>query len=146
MPTQPEVDGEGNVLPHDDAALNRHSKLVRNINPQHHLVPDENIGGLRITSAAFSATSGDPSYGMSVDLVQLMEAAGAAETCKVPPGFGAVVVMVGDARDLALKVGPDPVPTNEFHGQVWGVTKKKRSTIHSIVKEWLVALPGVTIR
>ncbi len=56
----PVRDGRGNVVPHDEPALGNDDGLVRIIrNDDTHLCDDENRGGKRISSAAFSATSGD---------------------------------------------------------------------------------------
>ena len=137
---------DGAVRPHDDPEIDPRSSLVRYINPEYHLVFDENAGRFRIGSGAFSATSGDPFNGMSVDVGQSMAAAGLAAFERTPRGFGAVEIDVGDARSLQLQVGTDPLPGNPFHGQIWGVKSSKRAKLHRLVKGWLVALDGVAIR
>ncbi len=139
----PRRDQDGKVVPHDDAAIEPESILIRYIDPENHLVPDENIGGRRVGSNAFHATSKDPDYGMSVDIGQLLVEANRELGSRVKPGFGAVGLRVGDVRTVAaLKVGSDPLPENEFHGQVWGV-KNKVSKRLSRLATWVVSLPGV---
>jgi hypothetical protein len=137
------------VAPHDDLGIDSAGVLVRHIHPTH-IVPDENIGGKRISSAAFSATSGDPDNGMSVDIGQKLIADGKALDAMVKDGLGAVSLPVGGVRELGLKVGPDPDlnidPPNPYHGQVWPVKSSTRSKLHKIVIDWVRALPGVALR
>jgi hypothetical protein len=133
-------------MPHDDLAILPESVLVRHINPKYHVVPDENTNGRRITSAAFAATNGDPHYGMSVDVNQLLSEQQLPAAHKVPSGMGAVSLVVADLREKRLQVGSDPVPANEFHGQVWGVKKTLRNVVQKLVKDWVVPLDGVAIR
>jgi hypothetical protein len=144
--SNPVRDAGGNVIPHDDPTIDRASGFIRHINPDHHIVVDENIGGRRLGSNAFSASSGDPHYGLSGDIEQDLIAAGRANTAQVPSGFGAVRLQVGKLRDLGLSVGADPVEENAFHGQAWGVRSTKRSKIYALVDTWLVPIPGVAIR
>ena len=146
MPLNPPRDDTGAVVPHDDPAIEGDSSLVRHINPDFHIVPDENIGGRRVSSNAFSATNGDPQYGMSVDIGQLLSELGLGEGGMVPPGMGAVRLRVNAVRGLALMVGSDPEPDNAAHGQVWGVKSSKRPKIHKVVEDWVIAIPGVAIR
>lgn len=144
MPLAPPVGPDGQVVPHDDPAILPQSMLIRHINVAVHVVPDENLQGRRISSAAFSPTSGDPHYGMSVDLGQLLAEQGLPENHMVRNGMGAVKLRTGDVRAEGLRVGSDPVPTNAFHGQVWGVRNRKR--LHRLVVDWVVPISGVAIR
>ena len=146
MPLEIERFDEYSTQPYDDASICNNSFLIRHINPEFHLTYDENIGTRRISSGAFSATSHDPNFGMSVDIEQLLRAAGEPENKMVPDGFGAVRLNVGDIRNINLKVGHDPTPTNSFHGQVWGVRNKIRSNLHKIASDWVVEIAGVRIR
>jgi hypothetical protein len=122
------------------------SSLIRHINPDFHVVPDENTGCLRIASSAFSATSGEPAHGMSVDVGQLLDERGLNEAFHVPQGMGAVRFRVGATRDLGFRVGSDPLPDNAEHGEVWDVKSKKGRKIQGIVEDWVVELPGVALR
>ncbi len=141
----PPRDHFGRVVPHDDCDLGEDDGVIRNI-PLSQIVYDENIQGRRISSGAFSATSGDPDNGMSVDLENLIVAAGKAPSANVPEGMGAVRLHVGPVRGVGLKVGSDPDDSNPFHGQVWGVKKPLRSKLHDLVVDWVVAVDGVRIR
>ncbi len=146
MPLSPPRDAAGRVVAHDDPEIEDDSSLIRHINPEFHVVPDENTGGRRIASSAFSATSGDPDFGMSVDVGQFLAERRLGENAHVPPGFGAVRLRVGPVRALALRVGSDPLADNDEHGQVWGVKSTKKSKLQRIVEDWVVTLPGVAIR
>jgi hypothetical protein len=148
-------DGSGAVEPHDEPSLGGDDGLIRHIrNDDNHLCPDENRGGKRISSAAFSATSGDPRHGMSVDLEKSLLIAGLMADSRVPAGLGAVRLRVGAVRGLGLKVGSDPIPANNqdglpenpHHGQVWGVRPNFRKKLHRLVEGWVVPLPGVRLR
>jgi ribosomal protein L21E len=150
MPLQPQRNDQGAVIPHNDDALSNESLLIRHINPDYHVVPDENIGGRRIGSNAFSATNGDPHNGMSVNLEQLINERGLEPKSLVPENFGAVSLNVGDVRDLdvdpKLQVGSDPEPHNRYHGQVWGVKGSVRRKLHRLVRGWVVELKDVHLK
>ena len=147
MPLLPPRDATGVVMPHDDPEIGNETILVRHINPAYHVVLDENIGGRRISSNAFSCSTGDPGHGMSVDIGQLLSEAARSMAAMVPMGFGAVSLNVGQVRNLVLKVGSDPIPEkNPYHGQTWGVRRRARPQLHGIVIDWVVAIEGVAIR
>lgn len=145
MPLNPPIGLDGKVIAHDDPDISPHSMVIRHINQAQHVVPDENINGRRIASAAFSRTSGDPDNGVSVDLGQLLTEAGLPESAKVPPGMGAVKLQVGPVRTLNLRVGSDPIPENVYHGQIWDVKDTKRTKLRRLVVDWVVPIAGVTI-
>ena len=151
----PPKDASGEVIPHDEPNLAGSSGFIRFINPDFHVVPDDNTGGKRISSAAFKATNGDPSYGMSGDLEQSVIAGGLDAVDVVPTGFGAVRLLVSDIRGLGHAVGSDPIlPGNQFglppdphHGQAWGVkTKTHSQKLLRAISDWVVPIPGVALR
>ena len=147
MSLDPLRDANGVVIAHDDSAIRPDSKLIRHINPREHICLDENTGRMRIKSSAFSPTSRDSEYGMSVDLEQLLTGAGLPHDARVPRGVGAVALPVGQVRELALKVGSDPVPDNQFHGQAWGVRSKGiKQRLCGLVDSWIAPLEGVDLR
>lgn len=134
------------MIAHDDLAIRPETKLIRHINPKEHICRDDNTGQLRIKSSAFSPTSRDPEYGMSVDLEQLLSEEGLPKDHKVPKNFGAVALKVASIRSLELKVGSDPVPDNQFHGQIWGVrTKNLKQKIRTIIDGWVKSIDGVEL-
>ena len=146
MPANPVRDSKGVVVPHDDPSIANCGYLIRNISPQYHLCFDENLGRRRIASSAFSASKGDPDFGMSGDIGQLLEEAGLPQQAMVPTGFGAVRLQIGSIRQIPLKVGSDPEPDNVFHGQAWGVKASIRKKVHRLVVDWLVPIEDVEIR
>ena len=133
MPFSEPHDAIGRVVPHDEKMIDGSSILVRHIHPEYHVIFDANTGSVRISSGAFSATTGDPHRGMSVDMGQLLSEAGLLLGAQVAAGSGAVEIVVGDVRALHLAVGSDPTAANWFHGQVWGVKTSHRAKLHRIV-------------
>jgi hypothetical protein len=146
LPLTPPRGSGGVVTAHDDPAILPRSLLIRHINPKHHVVPDENTNGLRISTGAFAATTGDPDHGMSVDVGLLLAEQGFPDSHMVPQGMGAVSLAVNDLRAKGLRVGSDPIPTNVFHGQVWGVKQTTRKAVQRLVRGWVVPLAGVALR
>jgi hypothetical protein len=144
VPLNPPRDPDG-VIPHDDPAIPDDSYLVRHINPTAHVSRDEETGGLRVSSGAFSKTR-EPRGGVSVDLGHLLAKEGKALDAMVPTGFGAVKLRVAQVRELALQVGSDALPANPYHGQIWGASRKTSRDLNRIIEAWLVPLPGVYLR
>ena len=152
MPLSPQRDAAGQVIPHDDPAIRGESYVVRHINPDAHLAPDENTGGRRISTGAFHHTR-ELSGGVSVDLGQELERAGLPLDRMVEPGMGAVKIRVDAIRRLALWVGSDPIVphrpedyANPYHGQIWKCRKRTPRDLHKMVEGWVVPLPGVALR
>ncbi|MBS8225912.1 hypothetical protein [Vannielia litorea] len=106
--------------PYDDPNISDEDLIVRRVNPEQHLVYDENLGRQRVSSKLFAASSG-PEGGMSVDIPALMVADGvvAEEFVKTPPFLGAVSFTAGCIREAHLIVGYHPIPDNPYHGEVW---------------------------
>jgi len=137
--------------PYDENQINSDGVVIRRINPQQHIVWDENRGCSRISSKAFSPSSG-PGDGMSVDIEQLMISDGIdpRQYVTTPVFTGSVAFSAGAARALGLLVGYDPVPPNPYHGEVWGGSRPNRFSRRQ--KEglaegscWYVKLDGVEI-
>jgi hypothetical protein len=122
----PPRDASGNVLPHDDPDIEDGDGLLRYIDPDNHLVWDDNLGRYRVSSAAFSESS-TPNGGMSVDIEQSMVAAGLAREARLPnPRWGIARLLAGNMRQLGLQVGSDSLPENPHHGAVWGIGRNRR--------------------
>lgn len=132
--------------------------LIRRINPAEHVVPDENRGGLRLSTKAFSSSS-EPPYGMSVDLLRLMSSAGVDPKLFVtnPKYTASVQFSAGAARTTGLWVGLDPLekdgnnPANPFHAEVWSQPKPEKKFTKSQQRwllnacQWFVEIPRVQI-
>jgi len=111
----PARDAAGNVLPHDDpVTIPDEWTLLR------HVHPDQwHQDGRRPQSIAFSFSSGG-SHSMSVDVEPPMLVAGLPPThYAFLAGKGAVRVTARKARELAMRVGPEPIDGNPHHGGIW---------------------------
>lgn len=143
MPLDPPPrDGNGDVIPHDDAGIGADDGVIRRVSPQL-VVDDPKIGGKRLSTMAFQASTG-PNGGLSIDLQRLIEEAGldAKKFVLSPPWIGAVRFAAGALRSEGLKIGCDPIPNNPYHGQAWGdFTKKLRKRL-LVLAEWFVPLRG----
>jgi hypothetical protein len=146
----------GDLRPNDDVEIAPDSLLIRHIcGLSNHVIWDDNRNCRRISTAAFSASSDDPRYGMSVDIGQFLMAANLPLDAMVEPGFGAVSLRVGPVRSTGLFVGADPIPRdnaeglkeNPYHGQVWGVkSPSHRRKLHKLVEDWVLKLHDVALR
>jgi hypothetical protein len=158
LPLQPLRDENGDVVPHDHPEILNDHGVIRRISDEH-IVFDEKIGGQRISSMAFHAST-DRNGGMSVDLQHEIEKAGldAREYVTTPRWFGSVHFQAGQLRDEGFMVGADPieimsgteakprVDPNPYHGEVWGrFTKGKQRRLLQLC-EWFVPIAGVSIR
>lgn len=137
--------------PYDEPEILADDAIIRRIDPSQHVVFDENANCNRVSTKAFSPSSG-PNEGMSVDLERLISAAGldAQKFVTTPKYIGSVVFNTGSARAAELLVGYDPLPENPYHGQVWGQNRPNRfsrtqKTALMEASEWFVELPGVEI-
>lgn len=108
------------MKPYDDPEIAPDDVIIRRISP-HYVVPDQNRGGLRISTAAFSPSNGEDG-GMSVDIEKLILAAGLdpREFVASPEFTGAVSFTAEAVRSLGLRIGLEPLETNPYHGEVWG--------------------------
>lgn len=144
------VDESGTVLPHNHPDLTDHRNLIRRICDDH-VVPDETIGGNRLSSALFK---NDPRNGyLSVDSEHCITQLGSdpAQYVTTPKWYGALTISVGTLRSVDTatdaakrwKVGMVPVEGNDCHGAVWGKITKGQSNELQRKSAWLVHIPGV---
>lgn len=144
LPTPPQRDQQGNVVPHDHLEILNTDGIIRRVSP-HHIVDDPKaVGGRRVSSALFKESS-QPPGGMSIDLRRCIEEDGldAAVYVTVEPHIAAVMLLASDFRTLGLQVGYDPLPKNLYHGEVWGNFSMpcRRTLCQSC--SWLVPVPGI---
>jgi len=107
--------------------INAFTVSHRRVNPDQHVVPNENTGGLRTSSKLFTPSSHD-NGGMSVDILKLIENAGlnAQEFVTTPVYSGSVSLKANAAFTAGLRIGYDPknddpnLEDNPYHGEVWG--------------------------
>lgn len=140
MPTP--RDAQGNVVPHNDPEILDNDRLIRLVNPTHHVVWDANQQVHRISSALFNPSSSNA--GVSVEIEPLLVADGISIATRVPSGWGAVSLNAGDARVINLDVGKHPLSGNQpgapnpYHGEIWGV-RSRASKRHLVEKAiWIV--------
>jgi hypothetical protein len=146
------------VNPYDEAQINAGDTIIRRINPEQHVIWDENRQRNRIASKAYNKSSG-PKAGMSVDIEALIEAAGQNPQIYVttPVYTASVAFYASDIRALDLWIGFEPVraepgiPDNPYHGEVWATTDRKsfsegQKTGLARSARWYVELPSVDIR
>jgi len=142
----PLYDGAGNVVPHDHGGIQPGDGIIRRV-PELWIVGDEKaIGGRRLSSMAFRASSG-PNDGMSVDLQQQLEEAGldARVFVTTPRWIGSIRFVAAALRNEGFQVGFDPTEENPYHGQVWGNFSKGKQRRLRELCEWFVAILGVSI-
>jgi len=141
LPTKPPRNYHGDVVPHDHPDIGNTDNLIRGISPNH-LVAAATPGKLRLSSMAFSKSSG-VNEGMSCDLERLVENDGRAlgEWIKANSRFvGGVKLSVGAVRGLTLMVGYDPITRpvgNPYHCQVWGAFPDRSKKAMLAMAEWI---------
>jgi hypothetical protein len=138
-------DENGNVAPHDHPDIHAEDGIIRRI-PEHYIVEDAKIGGRRLSSMAFKASSG-VNAGMSVDLQKQIEEAGLDTKTYVtnPPWLGAIRFQAGHLRDEGFQVGYDPTEDNPFHGEVWGNFSKGKQRKLQQICDWFVPIADVSL-
>lgn len=124
----------------DDPGIEDEDRLLRRINPEHHLVPDESGYGRRLSSGAF----GDSSRGakaLSVSIEKFLNSP--QDALRNYQGHFLVAFTAGFARGLTPKQGIAHTPTREdySHGDVFG---KKTGPVKDQLREeanknWIVA-------
>lgn len=134
------------VDPYDDINILGTDLLIRRIDPKQHIISDENLGCLRISSKAFHPSS-EPNGGLSVDVKSIIDAAGIDAKLYVtnPKQIGSVAFRTAAARAVELIVGFDPEPDNPYHGQVWGNFSRSQEKALLNAIEWFVEIPDVKI-
>lgn len=139
------------VEPYDEEEIESADTIIRRINPNYHVVNDENLGCRRVSTKAFSPSSGE-NGGMSVDVESLIIKGGQnpEEYVTTPIFTGSVKFIADDIRKLGLIVGYDPIPDNPYHGEIWGAERPNRFTKSQKrglmrASEWYVKLEDVEI-
>lgn len=141
------------VEPYDEVGIAGPDLIIRRIDPEQHVVDDDNRNCRRISTKAYSPSSGE-NGGMSVDIEQLMIADDVEPKAYVtsPKYVGSVAFTAQSLRDVGLRIGYDPIPNvNPYHGEVWGTEVKpsrftgaQRNAILSSAS-WYVQILGVEL-
>lgn len=129
----------------DDPTISDDELLWRRI-PKDHLVPDVNVGGIRISSAAFANDSdGEP---MSVMLASMMLTAGGGGTQKALTGhatFGLASIHAGVVRSRSQIIVRVPLEDEPAHAVVVGTKSKSTKKALAAAAQWVVPPPGHVI-
>jgi len=143
--------------PYDDEDISSDDRIVRRIIPEQHVVPDEHSGRCRLSTKLMKPSGPERGGGMSVDLLELIVAAGVPveEFLSKPPFTAAVCFTAGSAREKDLMIGKDPIDNaedqNPFHGEVWSKignpNKFSRSQSNALLaaSSWVIRIDGVDI-
>lgn len=145
LPTPPPRDADGNVVPHNHADILDADGIIRRVTMQHVVVDPKAAGGRKLSSILFNPSSGH-NGGLSVDLRRPIEEDGLDPRALITTEefVGSVIMTARVFRDKTLLVGYDPLPTNSYHGEVWGnFTGGCRKQLLRLA-EWFVAIDGVT--
>lgn len=139
--SDPPRDEDGYVVPHDDKVeIPDDALLVRYIHKlQLTVQKDERV---RPSKGGFSESSKqcDKYEGMSVDMLDRLMLDKVDPCMRMPPGHeGAVLIRAGDLRALGLKVGPDPMRSNDpYHAGVWGMKRSLRGKVLKLCVDWYI--------
>jgi hypothetical protein len=146
LPLKPPPRNEqGVVVPHDHQDISSDDHIIRRISEQL-LVEDEKLGGRRISSKAFNPSTGQQG-GLSVDLKRQIEEAGldARQYVSDARWLGSVYFVAGALRANGFQVGFDPLPSNPYHGEIWGsFTRPRKNKLHQLC-QWFVKIDNVEI-
>lgn len=123
--------------PGDDRSIADSEELWRRVHPTQ-IVPDENTGLRRPSSAAFS----DPSDGtpMSIYLSSIVIQSGRTprELLSDHQDVGLVGLRAHQVRELGLGVARDPLPNEPAHGIVIGAKTKQIQRKLARCARWIV--------
>lgn len=139
------------VSPYDDPDIQPGDTIIRRINPEYQTVYDGNTGVRRISSVAYSPSSGTGG-GMSVDIEKRIVNAGYDPVSYVtnPTYTGSVWFTAEQIRLAGLRIGYEPLPDNIAHGEVWpptgsnSFTKGQKRTLARSAR-WFHRIDGVEL-
>jgi hypothetical protein len=148
----PPRDEVGNVIPHDDpSTIPSEWPLLRHVHREQ-WAHDERTGSPRPQSNAFTFST-VASCSMSVDIEPPMREVGLTPThYAFKANKGVVRISAQTARELDMRVGPEPIPDNPHHGGIWApnpiIAKSQlRSRMQQLSRSCeVVALPPDGIR
>ena len=142
------------MTPYDEEDIKGEDRIIRRIDPDQHVVWDDNRKCHRISSKAFQASS-VKNGGMSVDIEKLISDSGKDpyQFVTTPKFRGSVWWSASSVRGQGLSIGYAPIePDNPFHGEVWRIggnsnrfTKNQKSHLQNSA-QWFVEIDNVHIR
>ena len=125
----------------DDTTIADASELWRRIHPKW-IVPDENTGNMRVTSAAFDDSKDEsPTSVLLADVVR--KTGRTAEEVIAPyDGYALASITAGQARDCEQGVARDPLPDEPAHAYIFGEKTKALKRCLARSAEWVIAPAG----
>ena len=120
----------------DDETIRSDERLLRRIHPTQ-VIPDENLGRRRPTSAAFH------DFELSVEIASSLEARSLPLTHSLAghPGFFLASITAKIARDHAQLVCRDPIPGNASHALIVGKKSHRIQKSLAVAAEWIAFPP-----
>lgn len=125
----------------DDRSIADDARLWRRI-PPWHFVHDENLGKIRVSSAAFcNHPNGSP---MSIVIAELVVQSGRGprDVLRDYDGFALAAITAGLARSKQQGVAKEPLPEEPAHGVVFGNKPRSVSKTLALGSEWVIAPPS----
>jgi hypothetical protein len=152
MLPKPLRDSNGVVIPYDCPEIFDEYGIIRRISNEQTII-DKQTNKRRISSIAFKPSVGI-NAGMSVDLEDLIIRAGVdpKKFVTTPRWIGSVKFNAKSIRSLNLIIGYDPLeetasmPSNPYHGEVWGVFTKGQIRQLQQIAQWYVPIDNVLLR
>lgn len=134
----PPLDADGKVVPHDHEEILPPDVLIRRISTHH-------IKNQRISSMAFQEST--DGTGMSVDVEKLIVEAGSdpREFVTSTEFFCSVQFTAEALRGEGLQVGYYPIPSNPYHGAVWGIATRGQMNRLRRLAQWYVEGNGIAL-
>ena len=120
----------------DDPTIPDDAELWRRI-PPWHFVPDENLGQIRPSSAAFE----DHPDGSPMSVLLAAEAGDPQHALAGHQEFALASITAALVRGLGLGVAKDPLPDEPAHAVVFGKKNKRVSRRLAIGSRWIVPPP-----
>lgn len=123
----------------DDLTIADDAVLWRRIHPMW-AVPDENGGGLRVSSAAFdNSPDGSPT---SILIAEVVLAGRRGPEVVVHEGYGLASLKAREARECGQAVVRDPLPDEPAHGLLVGPKTKSVRRRLAAAACWVITPPN----
>lgn len=125
----------------DDQTITDDAVLWRNIPPRH-FIPDENLGTVRPSSAAFDNDKDGAPMSVSLAGIVLLGQGAPEHALEGLSGFALSSITAGLARSCEQGIASDPQPHNLAHALVFG--KKPKSVRKRLARGsyWVIPPPG----
>lgn len=123
----------------DDPTIQDNSELWRRIHPVW-IVPDANVGGMRVSSAAFDdSRDGSPLSVLLADVVAQTHR-GPREVLFGFAGYALATIGAGTARGFGQGIARTPEPDEPAHASIFGPKTGKNKRGMAKAAKWVVPL------